>query len=100
MIRLPFVSFCIALALGAPFARAADLTPTETRWLHGIWPVVTYAKQIALPLDIIVQPQDAPAQASSSQFEDASAASAIPPGCIAVLPARRWSTHPPAYRLP
>ena len=38
----------------------ADLTPTETRWLKGAWPVVVYAKQAELPLDIVVQPQPTP----------------------------------------
>ena len=45
-------------------ARAADLTPLETRWLQGIWPVVTHAHEVlALPLDIVVQPQDSPGAA-------------------------------------
>ncbi|RZJ07529.1 MAG: hypothetical protein EOP39_16130 [Rubrivivax sp.] len=48
----------------SPTARAADLNPLETRWLQGVWPVVTYARQaLALPLDIVVQPQDAPGAA-------------------------------------
>jgi len=45
----------LGLAPGAGVA--ADLTATETRWLRGAWPVVTYAKSIAMPLDIVVQPQ-------------------------------------------
>jgi hypothetical protein len=39
------------------FARAADLTDLEMRWLKAGWPVVTYAKEQQLPLDIVVQPQ-------------------------------------------
>jgi hypothetical protein len=39
---------------------AADLTPTETRWLKGAWPVVVFAKEAKLPLDIVVQPQATP----------------------------------------
>lgn len=39
---------------------AADLTPTEKRWLQGAWPVITYARQEKLPLDIVVQPQPTP----------------------------------------
>ena len=50
---------CVLLATGA-MANAADLTPTETRWLQGAWPVIAHAKQLGLPLDIVVQPQDAP----------------------------------------
>jgi hypothetical protein len=53
------------LCAGLPLpARAADLTPLETRWLQGVWPVVAHARQqLALPLDIVVQPQDAPGAA-------------------------------------
>jgi hypothetical protein len=59
---LPFIILlCASLS---PAVRAADLTPLETRWLQGIWPVVTHARQqLALPLDIVVQPQDAPGAA-------------------------------------
>ncbi|HEX6720312.1 MAG TPA: hypothetical protein VF107_02020 [Burkholderiaceae bacterium] len=44
-------------------AVAADLTATEVRWLHGAAPVVAFAKQNRMPLDIVVQPQDAPGAA-------------------------------------
>ena len=45
-------------------AHAAELTALETRWLQGIWPVVLHARQaLALPLDLVVQPQDAPGAA-------------------------------------
>jgi hypothetical protein len=45
-------------------AQAADLTALETRWLKGIWPVLSYARQsLAMPVDIVVQPQDAPGAA-------------------------------------
>ena len=59
---LPFiVLLCAALS---PATRAADLTPLETRWLQGVWPVVAHARQqLALPLDVVVQPQDAPGAA-------------------------------------
>lgn len=49
--------------LAVPPAAAAELTALETRWLEGIWPVVRFAKASQLPLDIIVQPQDAPGAA-------------------------------------
>ena len=42
---------------------AADLTPTEVRWLQGATPVVAFAKENRMPLDIVVQPQDAPGTA-------------------------------------
>jgi len=52
---------CAALQ---PAARAADLTPLETRWLQGVWPVVAHARQqLSLPLDVVVQPQDTPGAA-------------------------------------
>jgi hypothetical protein len=44
--------------LWAPAAHA-ELTATETRWLQGIWPVVRFAQKSGLPLDVVVQPQDA-----------------------------------------
>ncbi|PTT88958.1 hypothetical protein DBR42_08805 [Pelomonas sp. HMWF004] len=45
-------------------APAADLTALESRWLQGLWPVVSHAREVlALPLDIVVQPQDAPGAA-------------------------------------
>ena len=49
--------------VAAPAARAADLTPTETRWLQGAWPVVAYAEGAGMPLDIVVQPQPTPGAA-------------------------------------
>ena len=36
------------------------LTPLETRWLAAGAPVIAYARQVGLPLDIIVQPQPMP----------------------------------------
>jgi hypothetical protein len=39
---------------------AAELTPVETRWLAGVWPVVRFAKTERLPLDVVVQPQPTP----------------------------------------
>jgi hypothetical protein len=44
-------------------AMAADLTATELRWLKGAAPVVAFAKEHKIPLDIVVQPQDAPGAA-------------------------------------
>jgi hypothetical protein len=38
---------------------AADLSALEQRWLQGIWPVVAFAKESGLPLDLVVQPQPA-----------------------------------------
>ncbi len=41
-------------------AAGAELTPMETRWLQAAAPVLAYARQQALPIDIIVQPQAGP----------------------------------------
>ncbi len=45
---------------GACAAAQAELTPTETRWLKAGLPALNYAKQLGLPVDIIVQPQAGP----------------------------------------
>jgi len=61
--RLALVLSCVAAALAQPVA-AADLTALEMRWLQGIAPVVGNARQVmGLPLDLVVQPQDAPGSA-------------------------------------
>lgn len=56
-------SVFFAAVLSASACHAADLTATETRWLQGVWPVVTFARQTGVPLDIVVQPQPAPGAA-------------------------------------
>ncbi len=48
-----------ALAVAVPL-RAASLTELETRWIKAGAPVVTHARELKLPLDIIVQPQAGP----------------------------------------
>jgi hypothetical protein len=45
------------LACAARASGAAELTDTELRWLTAGWPVVAYAKELKLPLEIVVQPQ-------------------------------------------
>jgi hypothetical protein len=56
-----------SLALLASTAtHAADLTATESRWLKGVWPVVAFARQSELPLDLVVQPQPTPGAAPLS----------------------------------
>ncbi|MEO5881860.1 MAG: hypothetical protein ABIQ06_05550 [Caldimonas sp.] len=50
----------IVLAWASGLSSAADLSPTEWRWLRGSWPVVAYAKAAGMPLDVIVQPQPTP----------------------------------------
>lgn len=43
-------------------ARAGNsgLTTTELRWLQAVWPVLLYAREAGLPVDVVVQPQPAP----------------------------------------
>lgn len=55
-------SFLGALSLAAAVGTttAAPLTETETRWLEAATPVLNYALQQHLPLDVIVQPQPQP----------------------------------------
>lgn len=57
-VHLGAVAAMCTLAVTALPGRAADLTPTEARWLRGAWPVIEYAKRAGMPLDIVVQPQD------------------------------------------
>jgi len=58
------IAAALVLAMLVPTgSSAADLTPTETRWLHGVWPVVAFAREAKFPLDIVVQPQPTPGAA-------------------------------------
>lgn len=55
-----FPSLVLVCVAWLQAAQAADLTALEMRWLQGIAPVVGHARQVlALPLDLVVQPQDA-----------------------------------------
>ncbi|WP_428421510.1 hypothetical protein [Methylibium sp.] len=53
----------LTAALASSACLATELTPTEQRWLKGAWPVVAFAREARLPLDIVVQPQPAPGAA-------------------------------------
>ena len=62
--RLLFLVALLSSVLAQTTAQAADLTALETRWLKGVWPVLSYAREsLAMPVDIVVQPQDAPGAA-------------------------------------
>lgn len=56
---------CVALA-GWQSCHAAGsndnshLTGDEMRWLQAAWPVLLYAREAGLPVDVVVQPQAAP----------------------------------------
>lgn len=49
----------IVMLLCATSSGAAELTETELRWLRAGWPVLTYAEEQGLQVDIVVQPEDA-----------------------------------------
>jgi hypothetical protein len=49
--------YLLPLLLAATTVSAADLTEQETTWLRAAAPVLSYAQQLKLPIDIIVQPQ-------------------------------------------
>jgi hypothetical protein len=57
------ISGFVVLAVASFACLAAELTPTEARWLKGVWPVVVFARQAKLPLDLVVQPQPTPGDA-------------------------------------
>ena len=57
--------WCASLLLGwalAVSAQAVELTATERSWLEAAVPVLRYAREQRLPLDIIVQPQPTPGE--------------------------------------
>lgn len=53
----------VAMLLTSSACLASDLTQIEMRWLKGAWPVVVFAKEAGIPLDIAVQPQPMPGAA-------------------------------------
>lgn len=57
------ISAFAAALLALPACLASDLTPIEMQWLRGVWPVITFARNEKLPLDIVVQPQASPGAA-------------------------------------
>jgi hypothetical protein len=61
--RTLVTSLLAALCLGPAACLANDLTPLESRWVRGVWPVVAFAKSAGLPLDVVVQPQPTPGAA-------------------------------------
>ena len=50
----------LSLLSAAPAMAHAQLTDLESRWLQAGQPVIAFARAQGLPIDIIVQPQDAP----------------------------------------
>ena len=62
MFKRRFFAALAGLLLMLPPARAVDLSAVERSWLEAALPVLTFARQQALPLDIIVQPQPTPGE--------------------------------------
>jgi len=60
MPRLSSLLFTAAALLPLAAHASATLTDTELRWLRAGAPVLAFARQIGLPVDIVVQPQAAP----------------------------------------
>lgn len=54
------IGLLLAALLAASASLAADLTALERRWLQGMQPVIEFARDARMPLDIVVQPQPAP----------------------------------------
>jgi hypothetical protein len=50
----------LLLPLAPPVRAAVELTPTETRWLNAAIPVLAFARDQQLPLDIVVRPRATP----------------------------------------
>ena len=62
MWKLWFTAAATLLALAGQPARAVELTDTEWTWLDAARPVLAYARQQHMPLDIVVQPQPTPGE--------------------------------------
>jgi hypothetical protein len=62
MKKLPAALFALAavITVCSTPATAAGLTPLEQRWIAGMTPVLQHAKASGMPVDVVVQPQDAP----------------------------------------
>jgi len=57
------VSAGLGALLLVSVCRGSGLTEVETRWLKGVGPVIAFARDAKLPLDVIVQPQPNPGSA-------------------------------------
>ena len=58
------VGVLVGVIAFGPARGAADLTGTERTWLESALPVLVFAREQGLPLDIIVQPQPTPGETS------------------------------------
>ena len=62
MIKPAWMGLLLGTIAFGPARAAVDLTPTERTWLEAALPVLLYAREQHLPLDIIVQPQPTPGE--------------------------------------
>lgn len=62
MVQRWWVGVLAGAFIGGPATGAADLTAVERLWLEAAAPVLSYAREERLPLDIIVQPQPTPGE--------------------------------------
>ncbi len=62
MVKRLLVILATSLSIASPATRAAALTATELTWLEAAYPVLAFAKEAGLPVDIVVQPQSTPGQ--------------------------------------
>jgi len=60
MFKSLIAAACLCAASQAATAASADLTALEKRWLLASYPVLEYARNLPLPIDIVVQPQAGP----------------------------------------
>jgi hypothetical protein len=61
---MPYLAVALLLSVFTlSGARAAELTEVETRWLQAGAPVIAYAREQRLPLDVVVEPQARPGDA-------------------------------------
>jgi hypothetical protein len=71
MIRRLWVGALVGVVMFGPAKGAVDLTDTERTWLEAALPVLAYAREQQLPLDIIVQQQLTPGEpALGMAYED------------------------------
>ena len=62
MVKWLLSAVVAAWHLAGTGALATELTPMERAWLEAALPVLSFAQEQALPLDIIVQPQPTPGE--------------------------------------
>lgn len=60
MLKSLLAAVAVCAASQAASAATADLTALEKRWLLASYPVLDYARNLPLPIDVVVQPQAGP----------------------------------------